>query len=39
MIRLTIDKKTVEVKKGTTILAAAESIGIHIPTLCYLNMG
>ncbi|MDD2633257.1 MAG: 2Fe-2S iron-sulfur cluster-binding protein, partial [Bacteroidales bacterium] len=39
MIRLTIDKKTVEVKKGTTILDAAKSIGIHIPTLCYLNMG
>jgi NADP-reducing hydrogenase subunit HndD len=39
MIRLTIDKKTVEVKKGTTILDAAKSIGIHIPTLCYLSMG
>ncbi|HZK07156.1 MAG TPA: NADH-dependent [FeFe] hydrogenase, group A6 [Bacteroidales bacterium] len=38
MIRLTIDKKTVEVKKGTTILDAAKSIGIHIPTLCYLSM-
>ncbi len=39
LIRLTIDKKTVEVKKGTTILDAAKSIGIHIPTLCYLSMG
>jgi NADP-reducing hydrogenase subunit HndD len=39
MIHLTIDKKPVEVEKGTTILQAARKIGIHIPTLCYLNLG
>lgn len=39
MIKLIIDKKPVEVKQGTTILQAAKSIGIHIPTLCYLDLG
>ncbi|MCF8364562.1 MAG: [FeFe] hydrogenase, group A [Bacteroidales bacterium] len=39
MIKLIIDKKTVEVEKGTTILQAAKNIGIHIPTLCYMNLG
>jgi len=39
MIHLTIDKKPVEVEKGTTILQAAKKIGINIPTLCYLNLG
>jgi NADP-reducing hydrogenase subunit HndD len=38
-IKLTIDKKQVEVEKGTTILQAAKNIGIHIPTLCYMNLG
>ena len=38
-IKLTIDKKQVEVEKGTTILQAAKEIGIHIPTLCYMNLG
>ena len=38
MIKLIIDKKTVEVKPGTTILQAADSIGIHIPRLCYMNL-
>jgi predicted molibdopterin-dependent oxidoreductase YjgC len=35
MISLTIDGQTFEVKEGTTVLQAAASIGIHIPTLCY----
>ena len=35
MISLTIDGKKATVKKGTTILEAAKSIGIKIPTLCY----
>src|SRR6266540_1733148 len=35
MITLTIDGKKVEVAKGTTILGAAQKIGIRIPTLCY----
>jgi predicted molibdopterin-dependent oxidoreductase YjgC len=35
MVRLTIDGIKVDVHKGTTILEAAEKIGIDIPTLCY----
>jgi iron-only hydrogenase group A len=34
MVHLTIDNRNCEVPEGTTILEAAESIGIHIPTLC-----
>lgn len=37
-IRLTIDKKIVEVPKGTTLLEAAKSVGIRIPTLCYMKL-
>ncbi|MBQ4040929.1 MAG: (2Fe-2S)-binding protein, partial [Oscillospiraceae bacterium] len=37
MVKLTIDNRPVEVKEGTTILDAAKSIGIKIPTLCYLK--
>lgn len=37
MVKLTIDNLEVEVKKGTTILDAAASVGIKIPTLCYLR--
>ena len=37
-IKLTIDNKTVEVEKGTTILKAARKIGIEIPTLCHFEM-
>ncbi len=36
-IHATIDGKEVEVDPGTTILKAAESVGIKIPTLCYLK--
>jgi NADH dehydrogenase/NADH:ubiquinone oxidoreductase subunit G len=35
MIRLTIDNKEVTTSKDSTILKAAESVGIKIPTLCY----
>jgi predicted molibdopterin-dependent oxidoreductase YjgC len=35
MISLTINDQPLEVKEGTTLLQAAASIGIHIPTLCY----
>jgi len=35
MITLTIDGKKVEVEEGTTVLEAAEKLGIHIPTLCH----
>lgn len=38
MINVIIDNKPVVVKKGTTILEAATSIGIHIPTLCYMKL-
>lgn len=37
-IKLKIDNKEIEVPKGTTILKAAQQIGIDIPTLCYLDM-
>ena len=37
MVTLTIDKKTVCVPEGTTILEAARSAKLNIPTLCYLK--
>ena len=37
MVTLTIDNKTVTVPDGTTILEAARSNRIEIPTLCYLD--
>ncbi|MEG1748335.1 MAG: NADH-dependent [FeFe] hydrogenase, group A6 [Tannerellaceae bacterium] len=37
-IHLIIDRKLVEVSKGTTILEAAKSVGIRIPTLCYMKL-
>ena len=37
MVNLTIDKKAVCVPEGTTILDAARSAGIDIPTLCFLK--
>ncbi|MDO4810770.1 MAG: [FeFe] hydrogenase, group A [Eubacteriales bacterium] len=37
MVTLTIDKKTVRVPEGTTILEAARSVKLDIPTLCYLK--
>lgn len=35
MVKLTIDNKEVEVEKGTSILDAAKSAQIKIPTLCH----
>lgn len=35
MINIIIDNRTIQVKKGTTILEAAKMLGIPIPTLCY----
>src|SRR5262245_35214015 len=35
VITLTIDGQTVTVPKGTTILNAAATIGLMIPTVCY----
>ncbi len=37
MVTLTIDGREAHVLEGTTILEAAASIGIKIPTLCYLK--
>ena len=34
-VTLTIDDQTVTVEKGTTILAAAATLGLTIPTICY----
>ncbi len=35
MVKLTIDNKRVEVEEGTTLLEAAQKLGIEIPTLCH----
>ncbi len=37
MIKLTIDNHTVEVPAGTSVWQAAKSLGIDIPTMCYLE--
>lgn len=38
MIDLTINDISVTVEKGSTVLEAAKKVGIHIPTLCHLNL-
>ncbi len=38
MIKLNIDNNQVEVKPGTTLLDAARTIGIDIPTLCHMKL-
>ena len=35
MINLEIDGKRIEVENGTTVIAAADKIGIYIPHFCY----
>ncbi|TGQ53430.1 NADH dehydrogenase (quinone) subunit G [Mesorhizobium sp. M1C.F.Ca.ET.193.01.1.1] len=37
MVRVTIDERTLEVEAGSTVLQAAERLGIDIPTFCYLK--
>ena len=37
MVKLTIDRKVVEVPEGSTIMDAAEIAGIPIPKLCFLK--
>jgi len=37
-IKLTIDNKEIEVAKGTTVLDAARTVGVHIPTLCHMKL-
>ncbi|MCP4659656.1 MAG: FAD-dependent oxidoreductase [bacterium] len=36
-ITITIDGHRLQVEAGTTVLAAARRIGIHIPTLCFVE--
>ncbi|MGQ1891716.1 NADH-dependent [FeFe] hydrogenase, group A6 [Thermophagus sp. OGC60D27] len=38
IVKLIIDDKPVVVEQGTTILEAAKSIGINVPSLCYMKM-
>lgn len=37
-VKLTIDGKIAEVEASSSILQAAQSVGVTIPTLCYLNL-
>ena len=37
MVKITIDGREASVREGSTILEAAASAGIEIPTLCYLK--
>ena len=37
LVNLIIDGQKVQVHEGTTILNAAKTVGIDIPTLCYLK--
>ncbi|MFA6581978.1 MAG: NADH-dependent [FeFe] hydrogenase, group A6 [Paludibacter sp.] len=36
-MKIIINNNTVEVNKGTTIMDACQSVGINIPSLCYLK--
>lgn len=38
MVKITINDNVIEVEKGTSVLNAAASAGIHIPTLCHMNL-
>ncbi len=38
MIELTINNITVQVEEGSTVLDAANKAGVHIPTLCHMDM-
>ncbi|MDP4146511.1 MAG: NADH-dependent [FeFe] hydrogenase, group A6 [Bacillota bacterium] len=38
LITLTINNKQIQVEPGTTILEAARTLNIEIPTLCYLRL-
>lgn len=35
MVNLTIDGKQIQAPAGSSVLEAARSAGIYIPTLCY----
>jgi NADH dehydrogenase/NADH:ubiquinone oxidoreductase subunit G len=36
-VNVTIDGKETQVPEGTNLIDAAESVGVHIPNLCYLK--
>ncbi len=38
MINITINNTELQVEEGTTVIQAARTLGITIPTLCYLNL-
>lgn len=38
MVKITINDNVIEVEKGTSVLNAAATAGIHIPTLCHMNL-
>jgi NADP-reducing hydrogenase subunit HndD len=38
LVNVTVDDKQVQVPENSTILVAARSAGVSIPTLCYLNL-
>jgi NADH-quinone oxidoreductase subunit G/NADP-reducing hydrogenase subunit HndD len=38
LVNVTVDEKQVQVPENSTILVAARSAGVTIPTLCYLNL-
>lgn len=37
MIEMQVDGRTIEASDGETILSALKRVGIHVPTLCYLE--
>jgi NADH-quinone oxidoreductase subunit G/NADP-reducing hydrogenase subunit HndD len=37
MIEMQVDGRTIEAREGETILSALKRVGIHVPTLCYLE--
>ncbi len=38
IVKLNIDNKPVVVEKGTTLLDAAKSVGVEVPTLCHMKL-
>lgn len=38
MVKITINDNIIEVEKGTSVLTAAKTAGIHIPTLCHMDL-
>lgn len=38
MVKITINDNVLEVEKGTSVLNAAKTAGIHIPTLCHMDL-